>query len=51
MNNRMALNEFMSALPGGEAQGEPDDSECDPLAVDITFKLFFSRQQPCVLNK
>lgn len=47
----MALNEFMSALPRGEAQGEPDDSECDPLAVDITFKLLFFRLQLCVLNK
>lgn len=47
----MALNEFLSALPRGEAQGELDDSECDPLAVDITFKLLFFRLQPCVLNK
>lgn len=47
----MALNEFMSAQPGGEAQGELDDSECDPLAVDITFKLSFFGLQPCVLNK
>jgi len=47
----MALNEFTLAFASGRTRRLVDDSEYDPLSIDIIFKLFFLRLWQCVLNK